>query len=226
MDTFEKWHACFVDVKTLVQQVEARRSAGKLNRRTREIWTACIFTLCLENNENKRFLIGFPERGLPNGPITVNQVFADDFGEIEDWDIILVEDFGPGGKEERDIHQCQLVSYCYRQNPSTDDLIEFIETKKIKKCPPGTDLRLIVHLDDQKSFSFDWVKISIHLQMRRPHCPYSQVFVLAETADLERRHWSCRQVYPLMIQLKNLDLETARAILASRITAVGQNSAD
>jgi hypothetical protein len=217
MDKLEKWHAHFVNVKALVQQVEARKRAGaRQNRRTREIWTACVFTLCLEHNEDKRFLIGFPERGLPTVPVTIDQIFADDFGEIEDWDVILVADLGPDGEAKREIHQCQLVSYCYRSHPSSEDLIAFLEEKKVKKCPPGADLRLIVHLDNSKPFAFDWVKISAHFQLRRPKCPYSQVFVLAETGTIENRYWSCRQVYPLMLPMKDMDIETARRVLDDR----------
>lgn len=190
------------------------------NRRTREIWTACLFTLCLEHNEDKRFLIGFPGRGVPKVTVTVDQIFADDFGEIEDWDVILVADGGPDGPPDREFHQCQLVSYCFRPHPSSEDLIAFLEEKKVKKCPPDADLRLIVHLDDAKPFSFDWVKISIHFHMRRPKCPYNQVFLLAETGTVENRRWSCWQVYPLGLPMKDMDVETVRRVLDDRTSCV------
>jgi len=64
MDTLEKWHAHIVDVQTLFRHWEAHRAAGRANqKRAREILTICLFTLRLENNENKRYLVGFQQRG-------------------------------------------------------------------------------------------------------------------------------------------------------------------
>ena len=133
MDTLEKWHAHIVDVQTLFRHWEANRAAGRANqKRAREILTICLFTLCLENNENKRFLIGFQQRGKPpaeGGPVW--DLFKDGFGEIENVDVILIPDLGPNGPAEREIHRCQLVGYRDRPNPSTEDLIEFLEEKKL-----------------------------------------------------------------------------------------------
>jgi hypothetical protein len=192
-----------------------------MNKRSREILAICLFTLCLENNENKRFLIGFQDRGLDLRPGFVRDLFVDDAGGIEDCDVILIPDLGPNGPPERDIHRCQLVSYLNRVVPgTTEDLIAFLEEKKLR-VPPNDDLRLIIHLEQPTAF--DWVKLSIHLQMRQPKCPYSQVFLLAQTAIEPQSHWSCRQLYPRMVPLRDMDVETARLILADRKTICAEN---
>ena len=213
MDSLAKWHASAWDVGTLFSAWEARRHAGvRQNKRAREILTTCLFTLALENNEDKRFHIAFPQLGEPTKPMPVDAVFADGFGEIDDWDIILIPSVPIGKSVECDFHQCQLVSYLNRPG-GTDDIIDFLEQKKLWR-PPNDDLRLVLHLEQPTAF--DWVKLSSHLQMRRKKCPFSQMFLLVETpGDLEPR-WSCRQLYPRMISLLNLDLSTARTILASR----------
>lgn len=217
MDALEKWHARIVDVQTLFRHWEAERAAGRAQRkRAREILTICLFTLCLENNENKRFLIGFQQRGKPSleaGPVW--DLFKDGFGEIEDVDVILIPDLGPNGPNERDIHRNQLVSYRDRPNPSTEDLIEFLEEKKLRFSAPDNDLILIVHLE--QAIAWDWVLLTAHLQLRRPHPPFSQIFMLAQTSlDPQHPIWTCRQIYPRMLPLKDMDLNTARAVLADR----------
>lgn len=217
MDALQEWHAHVVDLKTLFSHWEARQAAGlPMTKRSREILTICLFTLCLENNENKRFLVGFPQLGPGSQPALLRQLFDDCFGEIDEWDVILVPDLGPDGPSERDIHQCQLVSYLNRTG-GTDDLIAFLEEKKLK-VPRDDDLRLIVHLEQPTAF--DWVKLAIHFQIRRPKCPYSQVFLLAQTDREGKAYWSCRQLYPLMIPLRDMDLKAARAVLLDRKTIV------
>lgn len=210
MDTLEKWYAEFVDVKTLFSHWEAQRLAGKARRkRYREILTICLFTLCVENNEKKHFLIGFQKRGVPSTPGPVLQLFQDGAEEIENVDVILVPDFGPA---IRDIHRCQLVGYLERPDPSTEDLIDFLEQKKLRFVCSDDDLILIVHLE--QPIAFDWVQLSIHLQTRSPKVPYSQVFLIAQTS-LDRDHpcWSCRLLYPRMIALHDLDLEATKTLL-------------
>jgi len=215
MDSLQKWHAHVADVKTLFTHWEERRLASiPMCKKDREILAICLFTLCLENNESKRFLIGFQQRGLPAKPALIRDLFEDGFGEIENCDVVLIPDLGRDGPHERDIHRCQLVSYLNRGIlGTTEDLIEFLEEKKLR-VPPDNDLRLIIHLEQPTAF--DWVKLSIHFQMRRPKCPYSQVFLLAETGVPSSPRWSCRQLYPLMLPLRDMDLETARVILADR----------
>lgn len=213
MDTLEKWYAQFVDLKTLFSHWEAQRVAGKARRkRCREILTICFFALCLENNEKKHFLIGFQKRGVPSTPGPVFELFEDGAEEIENVDVILVADLGPDGPAIRDVHRCQLVGYLERPEPSTEDLINFLEEKKLRFVCNDDDLILIVHLE--QPIAFDWVQLSIHLQMRNPKVPYSQVFLLAQTSlDLNRPLLSCRLLYPRMIPLRDMDLEAARTLL-------------
>jgi hypothetical protein len=208
-------HFYCVDLKTLVETIESRRQSGaKLKRRIGEIWSACMFTLCLEQHEGKRFLISFPERGSQSGHATMEDLLSGRVGELDDWDVVLVPDLGP---EERDFHPCQLVSYRRRENPGTEDLIDFLEAKKLKKSAGG-DLRLVVHLEQETGFRFDWVKVAIHLMMRRPKCPYQQVFMLGEFGEAENPYWQCRQMFPLMLPMQNLDRESARRLLQDRPT--------
>ncbi len=217
MDSLATWHAYGWDVGTLFSAWEARQLSGiKQNKRAREILTTCLFALILENNEKKRFHIGFPQIGTPPQPMPVESVFMDGFGEIDDWDIILIPSVATGKPDEREFHQCQLVSY--RNRPGgTDDIIAFLDEKKLWRTPDN-DLRLVLHLEQPTEF--DWVKLSIYLQMCRPKCPFSQVFLLAETQGNIEPGWSCRQLFPRMIPWQNLDLSTARKILADR-QAVG-----
>lgn len=211
-------HFYCVDLKTLVETIESRRQTGaKLKRRIGEIWSACIFTLCLEHHEGKRFLIGFPERGSQPGCVTMEDLFSGKVGELDDWDVVLVPDLGPDGPAEREFHQCQLVSYRRRENPGTEDLINFLEEKKLKKAAGG-DLRLVVHIEQETCFRFDWVKLAIHLMMRRPKCPYQQVFILGEFGEPENPYWQCRQMFPRMLSMHNLDRESARLLLQERPT--------
>jgi hypothetical protein len=202
MDSLQKWYAQMADVQTLFSHWEKQtQTTGFIRRkRSREILTICLFTLCLENNEDKRFLIGFQQRG-----------------EIEDVDVILVPDLGEDGPAIREIHRFQIVGYLERPNPSTEDLIEFLEEKKLRIAPNDDDLCLIIHLE--QPIAFDWVPLSIHFQMRLPKCPYSQVFLLAQTSlDRQQPIYSCRQIYPLMLPLRDMDLQTARAVIADRKT--------
>ncbi len=112
-----------------------------MRKKDREILAICLFTLCLENNENKRFLVGFQQRGLPVKPAMIRDLFEDGFGEIENCDVILIPDLGRDGPDERDIHRCQLVGYLKRGTlGTTDDLIAFLEEKKLR-VPPDNDLR-------------------------------------------------------------------------------------
>ncbi len=141
------FHVYCVDLKTLVERIEGCHQIGApLTRRMREIWSACIFALCLEHNEGKRFLMGFPQRGTPDRFLPIGKLLSGEVGELDHWDIVLVPDLGHDGPSVREIHQCQLVSYQRRANPGTQDLIEFLEEKKLKKAVGG-DLRLVVHLE-------------------------------------------------------------------------------
>lgn len=213
MDSLQKWHAHIVDLKTLFGHWEARRAARiKLNKRDREILAICLFTLCLENNEKKRFLVGFPQEGSDPKPALLNQLFESGFPDLEDWDALLVPDLGPDNLGDREFHQCQLVGYINRQG-GTEDIIAFLEEKKLWR-PLNDDLRLILHLEQPTEF--DWVKLSIHLHMRRPKCPFSQVFVISEVRRDADRGWRCCQLYPLGLPLQELDLAAARLLINDR----------
>jgi hypothetical protein len=211
-------HFYCVDLKTLVETIEARRRLGmKPKRRIGEIWSACFFALCLEYNEGKRFLIGFPQRGRQPDIVTLEQLLSGSVGELDDWDVVLIPDLGQGRLQGREYHQCQLVSYCRRDNPGTEDLINFLEEKKLKKAMGG-DLRLIVHLEQETGFEFDWIKIAAHLMIRRPKCQYQQVFMLGEFGSAENPYWHCRQMFPFMLPMRDLDRQTARQLLHDRLT--------
>jgi len=214
MDSYQKWSAYLADLTTLYSEWERRRFTGTVSgKRFREINTICLFALCVENNENKRFLIGFQERGLVTQPVPVTRLFENNFAEIEDCDVILVPDLGPEGPAERDIHRCQLVSYLNRAEPGTADMIAFLEEKKLR-VPRDDNLILIVHVEQPTTF--DYVKLSIALQLRKPKCPYSQVFVLGQLGNTEPPRWFCAQLYPLFVPLCELDGLTARDVLANR----------
>lgn len=93
MDKLAKWSAHMVDLRTLFSEWERRRIAGHAwTKRFREIHSVCMFTLCIENGTDQRYLIGFQQQGIQTTPVTVNRLFDDNFGEIEDYDILLVDD--------------------------------------------------------------------------------------------------------------------------------------
>jgi len=211
-------HIYCLDLRTLIEKIEAlHRGGGRITRRLEEIWTACFFALCLEHHEGKRFMVGFPQRGEPERRQPLDRIFAGEIGEMDDWDILLVPDFGLDGPAEREIHQCQLVSYQRRENPGTEDLIAFLEEKKLKRAVGG-DLRLVVSLDQDTAFEFDWVAIALHLANRSSKCPYQQVFMFGNFGTKDSPVFRCRQLYPKMLPLRELDLPTVRQLLNDRPT--------
>src|SRR5215207_5766014 len=93
MDTKALWSASIVDLLSLFSEWERRRlTGGRWSRRFREIHSVCMFTLCIENRTDQRYLIGFPHLGILAGSFTVSDVFDDRFGEIEDCDVVLIDD--------------------------------------------------------------------------------------------------------------------------------------
>jgi hypothetical protein len=229
MDKLSAWYSPMADVSCLLSLWETRNEAGTANtKRCREILTACLFTLCLENNEgNKRFLIGFQRgcHGRPHGFLTANphlvrrpvtELFTDEFGENGDIDVILVPDFGLEDLSDREIHQCQILGYLSRTNPGPYDLVTFVEEKKLRYCPPDNDLRLIINIEQKTEF--DPGLLSAYLRGRKPSCPYSQVFLLGQIGENEDRYWLCWQLYPELIPFKALSLSTLRSLLPDRKT--------
>ena len=117
MDSLAKWSAHIVDLRTLFAEWERLRVAGHpWTRRFREIHSVCMFTLCIENRTEKRYLVGFPQLGIQR-PVRVKELFEDDFGEIDDTDVVLVDDPKRYGESEVEHHRCQFVSY--KNQPST-----------------------------------------------------------------------------------------------------------
>src|SRR5688572_13504125 len=90
MDSLTKLRFSRWDLGTLFRVCDARQHAGhKPNKRTREILTACIFALVLENNERHRFHIAFVLTGDQRHDLPVEAFFEDGVGEYEDWDIVI-----------------------------------------------------------------------------------------------------------------------------------------
>lgn len=219
MDPLEQWHAYVADLHSLFSHWEERRRRGvKLSSRDREIFSICIFALCLEQNESKRFLIGFPQRGTQNPGLMVSDLFQRGFRDLEDWDVLLIPDLGESGPIEREIHQCQMVSYLFRAG-NTADIISFLEEKKLRRSPPNNDLRLILTLE--QATEYDWVKLSMHLQQRRPRCPFNQVFLVAHQFELSEPYWRCMQLFPRAATLRHLFMAETKALLFDRPTKLG-----
>jgi hypothetical protein len=218
MDVLQKWHGYFVDIHSLFAHWEERRRSGiVVNRKDREIAAVCFFSLCLEYTEKKRFLVGFPALGTPLPGVVVKDLFDPTFAEVDDWDAILVPDLGTGNWGDREFHQCQIVGYTRRKNSGTQDLIQFLEEKKLSRNAGG-DLKLIVHLEQPTEF--DWVKISIHLQLRQPRCPFDQVFVLAQVLKDNQPAWICHLVFPKAATFGPISQEEARVLLRDRPTSI------
>lgn len=200
MDAGEKWHAYIADLQSLFAHWEERRRRGlRLSSRDREILSVCIFALCVEHNESKRFLVGFPQRGRPDPSLTVADLFARGFRDLDDWDALLIPDLGPNAPADREFHECQLVSYLFRAG-NTADIILFLEEKKLRRSTPNNDLRLIVMLEQPTEY--DWVKLSTHLQLRKPRCPFNQVFLLAQHFESSVPYSRCIQLFPRAATLR------------------------
>ena len=212
MDDLAKWSAHIVDLRTLFSEWERRRVAGHAwTTRFREIESVCMFTLLIENGTDQRYLIGFQQHGQDNTPVKVNRLF-DDFGEIEDCDVLLIDDPKQYGESDVLHHRCQLVSYLNQPSTSESDLVKFLEEKKLKVASDD-DLRLIIHVEQEGRFNYAF--LSAYLNHRQPTCPYSQVFAFGQNGDNPRK-WFCVQVYPDLAILPELDDQTAKALVLDR----------
>lgn len=171
-----------------------------------------MFTLLIESKTDHRYLIGFQQHGMNPVPAKINDLFDDNFGEIEDCDVLLVDD--PKGYGEAEVlhHRCQLVSYINQQSTSEKDLVEFLEKKKLK-VTPDDDLRLIIHVEQEGWFNYNF--LWAYLNHREPQCPYSQVFAFGQNGDSPRK-WFCVQVYPELAILPELDENAAKALVLDR----------
>ena len=212
MDSLTPWSAQIVDLRTLFSEWERRRLAGHpWTKRFREIQSVCVFVLCIEHKTEQRYLIGFQQRGTPS-PVKVENLFDDNFGEIEDCDVLLIDDPKRYGETEVLHHRCQLVSYMHQPSTSEVDVVRFLERKKLKVAP-DSDLRLIIHIEAEGFLNHSY--LAAYLAHRKPPCPYSQVFVFGQT-DISPRRWSCAQVYPTLATLPDLNEQTAKALVLDR----------
>jgi hypothetical protein len=212
MDSLTRWSAQLVDLRTLFSEWERRRLAGApWTRRFREIHSVCMFTLCIENGTDKRYLIGFPQRGIQS-PVRVKDLFDGDFGEIEDTDVVLVDDPKKHGESEGEHHRCQLVSYKNQPSTSEVDVVAFLERKKLRVAPDN-DLRLVIHVEAAGFMNHAF--LATYLAHRKPPCPYSQVFVFGQTSE-SPRVWSCALIYPGFAKFADLEEETAKALVLDR----------
>ena len=202
-----------VDLRSLFSEWERRRAAGHpWTKRFREIHSICMFTLCIENATDQRYLIGFQQHGIQSTPVTINRLFDDNFGEIEDCDILLVDDPKTYGESTVLHHRCQLVSYVNQPSTSEVDFVKFLEKKKLKVAPDD-DLRLVINVEQEGPFNYAF--LSAYLNHRQPACPYSQVFAFGQNGENPRK-WFCVQVYPDLAILPELDEETAKTLLVDR----------
>lgn len=214
MDPKTLWSASIVDLLSLFSEWERRRVPGaKWTRRFREIHTACMFSLCLEHRTDQRYLIGFPHLGLPSEGSTVNDMFDDRFGEIEDTDVLLIDDPKKGGAAEVLHHRCQLVSYLNQPSTNEADLIAFLERKKLNVAA-DPDLRLVIHVEQPGRFNHAF--LSTYLSHRPRGCPYSQIFVFGQSSDAPRK-WLCVLVHPELAVFPELDEAAAQALVLDRL---------
>ncbi len=213
MDALNRWSVHLVDLQTLFSEWERRfRQGGPWTRKFREINSACMFTLCLENGTDKRYLIGFQEAGPDAIPVRIERLFDSDFGEVEDVDFVLVDDPKDSGVTELEHHRCQMTSYINQPSTSEVDWVKALERKKLKAAPDN-DLRLVIHIEQEGRFNDEF--LSAYLQYRSPKCPYSQVFVFGQIGNQPRR-WFCKLVYPEPITLPEFDEETAKKLVLDR----------
>jgi hypothetical protein len=212
MDKFARWSAHMVDLRTLFSEWERRRVHGaRWTRRFREIESICMFTLCIENGTDRRYLIGFQVAGTDHKPVPISRLFDDDFGEIEDCDILLVD---APKKDETAVlhHRCQLVSFINQQATTERQWVVFLESKKLR-VQPDPDLRLVIHVEQEGAFNFAF--LHAYLEHRKPKCPYSQVFAFGQNGASPRK-WFCIQLYPVLAVLPELDEDSAKRLVLDR----------
>jgi hypothetical protein len=212
MDKLARWSGQLVDLATLVSEWDRRFLDKPRTRRARELYSICLFTLCIENRTNQRYLVGFQELGAAVKPIGMDDVFNGNFGEIEDCDIILVDEPQEIGQVEVLHHRCQLVSYIHQPSTKEEDLVKFLEEKKLK-VPRDEDLRLVIHVEQEGPLNYAF--LYAYLKHRSIPCPYSQVFVLEQIANNPRR-WFCALVHPELAIFPELDEQTAKDLVVRR----------
>ena len=158
MDSLTKWSAYIVDLRSLFSEWERRRQMGaKWTRRFREIHSICMVTLCLEHKSPQRYLIGF-HPGLVKKGVTIDRLFDDDIGEVEDCDFLLVDDPKGYGTATVLHHRCQLVSFLNQPETTEAAWARFLEKKKLK-VPPDDDLRLVIHIEQEGWFNHEFLHL-------------------------------------------------------------------
>jgi len=213
MDRLSKWSAYIVDLRSLFSEWERRHQSGvKWTRRFREIHSICMFTLCVEHKSTQRYLIGFQNPGLVNESVTINRLFDNDIGEVEDCDFLLVDDPGGYGKASVLHHRCQLVSFLNQLETTESAWARFLEKKKLR-VPFDDDLRLIIHIEQEGRCNNEF--LHLFLKHRDPACPYSQVFTFGQTG-VNPRKWICHQVHPVWAILPELTEDDAKSLVLDR----------
>jgi len=214
MDSLSRWSAQIVDLRTLFSEWERRHihTEGKpWSRRFREIHSICMFTLCIENGSDQRYLVGFQERGISTTPVQLNRLFDNDFGVIEDCDVVLVDQPKKDGESIVPHHRCQFTSNLHQPSTLEVDLAKFLDKKL--NVARDDDLRLVIHFEQEGPINY----LFLHalLSVRSPKCPYSQVFAFGQTGNNPRK-WFCTQVYPVLAVLPELDENTAKKLVLDR----------
>jgi hypothetical protein len=212
MDKLARWSAHLVDLRTLFSEWERRRVQGaQWTRRFREIHSVCMFTLCLENGTDQRYLIGFQVPSVAKTPVELNRLFDEDFGQIEDVDVLLVDAPKNHGQSMALHHRTQLVSYLNQPSTNEANWVKFLQKKL--RVSPDDDLRLVIHAEQEGQINYAF--LSAYLNYKTPKCPYSQVFIFGQTGDNPRK-WSCALVYPSLALFPDLDEDSAKKLVLDR----------
>src|SRR5687768_13163322 len=131
MDSRPKWFALIVDLLSLLSEWERRHTLGHPWRtRFREIYSACMFTLCLEHKTAHRYLIGFRLRDKPTTQFTVSDLFRNGFAEFDDTDVVLIHDPKKPGASSVLYRRYQLVSFTHQPSTQEVDVVAFLERGK------------------------------------------------------------------------------------------------
>ena len=183
-----------------------------MGTRMREIYTACIFALCLENQTNNRYAIGFQPKDQHRASILkVERLLEDDFEVCEDdCDVVLVEVANKAGNSATH-HRCQLTSFIHQPGTTEIDWVNFI--KKKQDYAHDEDLRLVINCEQEGPCNHSF--LSAYLCQEGTRCPYSQVFLVGQIAD-DPPVWQCWLLYPQLAIFPELHKQRADDLLRDR----------